>query len=534
MNIQKIFSIVQILMLGSVGGLFAQSPSLNVDGGNGVSVNLQTGNLFYQRTDLYIRGQGLPLDFTFSYNSASGSVNHGCGYGWTFSYNIHYTEDTAGNFLLTRSAGRQDTFLLNGGSYGPPMGNYDTVENYDGDKFKLTTRYGLKYFFEDSSHKKLTKIEDLFGNSLTLNYTGPLLSQIMHSSGRSVEMTWADGFLTQITDSNDLPARIFMYAYVDGNLKEVTDPLGNRESYRYDNSRNLTEITDKNGAPMSIEYNTAQKVKKFTSCLGTQKFTYAAFKTYRVEKGSTNDRVTTYGFNEPGLLISATRANHSLLYEYDANGNVAKFIDYNGNSTTYSYDANGNVLTQTDAIGHTQNYTYNTYNRVTSETDKNGHSTVYTYNPTNNLTSIQYPDGTTQSMAYDAFGNMVSVTNEAGNTFTLGYDGHGNLTDITYPIGAETLGYDGRGNVVSITNPQGKTTNITYNALYNVVAVTDALSNTITYTYDAVGNAISETYPNSVVKTFAYDALNRLISVGTNGQTTSYEYGDFGKTKKHR
>ena len=527
----KQFFLLCLMACLAFNGLKAQS-NLNVHTPHNTQVNMRTGNFFYQRTDLFIQCQGLSLDITFSYNTSLDTANFGYGYGWVFNYGMSYLLDSMNNVIITRIAGRRDTFKVNGPGYDAPTNVFDELANYDTDKYRLTTRYGRVYYFEDATHKKLTKIEDSKGNSLTMAYNAGLISSVTHSNGRSIGFTWSNGFLVSLLDNNDTPARTVTYAFADDNLISVTDPLGFEEKYKYGSLHQLVEIRDRNGSPLVINFSSGQRVRKIISCLGEESFTYSENKSFRVRKGTPEDRITTYEFNDLGQLINVTdEAGFLLSYTYDGDGNVASFTDLNGNTTTYTYDGMGNMLSTTDPNGFTLTNTYTSTNRVSSQTDKNGRTTIYTYDGDDNLIHILHPDQETQSMTYDAFGNLKSVTNEAGNTFTIDYDSFGNVMAMNYPIGSETFEYNDRSNVTKIINAEGEETMMTYDALFRVKSVQDDQGNTVTYNYDGNGNAISELDPNSVLKTYTYDALNRLTEVQIDGAITRYTYDGFGQLK---
>src|SRR6185437_9827305 len=59
-------------------------------------VNCATGDLWLT-SDLTIPGRGIPLRFTHTYNSQLADQDGPLGFGWTHSYNMFLTADSAGN-----------------------------------------------------------------------------------------------------------------------------------------------------------------------------------------------------------------------------------------------------------------------------------------------------------------------------------------------------------------------------------------------------------------------------------------------------
>ena len=88
----------------------------NVSGLYGAEINTHSGNLYYERTDLYIPGQGLSIDLTFAYNSGRTQNNWGFGYGWSFSYNMQYSIDGS-SIVIEHGDGEKDEFTWNGSSW---------------------------------------------------------------------------------------------------------------------------------------------------------------------------------------------------------------------------------------------------------------------------------------------------------------------------------------------------------------------------------------------------------------------------------
>ena len=100
----------------------------NIQGPSGMEINSFTGNLFFQRIDLFLPGPGMPIDLNFSYNSYRDTLDWGYGAGWTFSYHYRYYPDTAGSqdLIVERPDGRRDLYTFNGSGFDSPAGIFDT------------------------------------------------------------------------------------------------------------------------------------------------------------------------------------------------------------------------------------------------------------------------------------------------------------------------------------------------------------------------------------------------------------------------
>ncbi|MEL6636596.1 MAG: RHS repeat-associated core domain-containing protein [Bacteroidota bacterium] len=532
LQFKKIVSLLVLVLLGTA--LLAQKniTKPNVTGPNGVSVNTYTGGLFHQRQDLMIPGRGLSIDLTFSYNTVSRERDWGMGRGWTFNYNMAYRFDSL-DVVIEHMDGSRNRYVPNGsGGWSCPTGVFDSLEQYQVNQFLLTRKDGMKYYFDDASHRKLTRLEDRNGNTISLAYTDSLLTTITDPSGRQVMLSWTDGRLRKITDPNWSGGREIQYTYdVQGNPTSVRDALSNLTEYTYDNQFRITAIINKNGSPVNITYNFLDAVREIISCVGKQTLTYnyEKLKTYLVEEIEGKKQITTYQFNEAGQVIqqSGNCCGFNVKFEYDARNNITKRIDANDNATSFVYDDRGNVLQEIDPLGNAMIRTYEpVFNKMTSERDRNGNLTQYLYDPNGNLLRVNHPLGISEVYTYDAFGNLTSFTDGRGNINTYTYDVNGQLLTFLDPAGGVTsFAYDGVSNNTSFTVPNGHTTQVTFDLLNRPTSYTNALNEKIEFTYDAEGNELTSKDANGNLTSRTYDALNRLIETADPlGNSYSYEY----------
>lgn len=506
----------------------------NISAPFGLEINSYNGNLFYQRTDAFIPGQGLSLSLNFSYNSNQRAENRGVGNGWLFNYNMCYQELPDQSIVIDRMDGRRDTFTINGSNYVPPVGIFDSLSQFAPNQYKLISKFGLTYFFEQPSHKQATKIQDRNGNALNLSYSGNQLNSATDQSGRSLTFGWTGDYLTSVTDANVNPQRLYQYAYDEvGNLIKYTDPLGNKMHYLYGPSHDLISLVDGNGNEVLVSYNAGGAVRRVFTCETSLNMNYisARKQTFIIEENGTETQTTTYTFDENGNLLNrqGTCCGFNVSFEYDANGNLTKRTDANGNTTQFTYDNLGNRLTATNALNQTTTYTYESnFNLIKSLTDPSGNTTIFTYDANGNLTQIDRPMGISESYAYHANGNLLSTTDGNNNQTTYTYNANGYLTNVNYPIGSESYTYDAIGNLTTITDANNNTLNFTYDDLNRPLTVIDHLGNTRILVYDANGNLLSDTDENSNQQQYGYDILNRLNQVTSPVATYQYSYDPTG------
>ncbi|WP_198174880.1 RHS repeat-associated core domain-containing protein [Spirosoma arboris] len=538
--IRLLFFLLLILTGSSGQFLSAQNrirPTVPVP--NGFEINSYTGNLYHRRTDLNIPGQGLPIDITFSYNATRRSRNWGMGKGWTFTYNMAYYTDNA-SIWIERADGRRDFYQKSGSAYVSPTGIYDALKEYEAGKFYVQTKDGLRYYFENATHKRLTRLQDANGNQISLTYTDTLLTKLTHSSGHILNFSWTSGRLTEIKDNTCSPERKIAYQYDSyGNPSQVTNPIGDFVKYYADSTARLVGYTDEGGNNMSIFYNRNGAVSKVVSCATSHTFSYVPrqLKTFVAEQVNGQTVVTTYAFDDKGRVTSkhGNCCGFNLEYSYDTNNNASRLTDGNKKSTVYTYDSNGNVLKEIDPAGNITTYTYEpAFNKVTSLTDKSGNATTFKYDARGNLIEIDKPLGVTEKSTYDTKGNRLSYTNPTNFTTVYAYDSNGNLTRLTDPEGGiRTYTYDCYGNQLTETDPENHTTTYQYNALNQRIKMTDALGQVTTYTYNKLRLLASETNALGKTTSYTYDGLGRRIKTTLPlGNATSTEYDEQGNVTK--
>ena len=499
----------------------------------GLYVNSFNGNLFFQRTDLFINGRKLPFNLTFYYNSNNKDLNLGYGKGWSMEYMMKWVAISNG-VIVTRGDGFTMFFEAAGAGFKAPAGIFDSLVQYQTNKFKFITKEKTVYFFDNPAHKRLTRIEEINGNSLNFSYTDTLLTQISDPASRSIQLTYQNGKLKQVNDALATPVRSIKYKYdAGGNLTEVEDPLGIKFKYGYLINGPLNLFTDKNGNTANIFYNAAYQAKGIVTCNTNQQFSFDKTKGFAImrEHVSGQDQTTIYRYNSKGY-ITAKEGNccgFNTKFEYDNDGNTTKFTDANSHVSLYTYDNMGNMLSKTDPLGNTLYITYNNLAKVTSFTDKNGNTTSFILDSKGNVTKATYPENITNEFTYTANGDMISSKDGNGNITTYNYDSYGNVTAIHKPLGVNYSGtYDARSRLLSVTDPNGRTTAFANDLLDRITSVTDAYNHHVVMAYDANDNVTRYTDRKGQPTIFNYDGSDRLVKV-----TNALGHDVFGNYDEH-
>ncbi len=231
---------------------------------------------------------------------------------------------------------------------------------------------------------------------------------------------------------------------------------------------------------------------------------------------------TAYVIDRASGLTSATDANGNTL-NVSASGVVSSF----GPSITFARDGLGRITTITGPSGQTLHYMYSVAGDLASFIDANGNPTTFTYDAMHDMTGMSGPAGPLRSIAYDADGRVTSLTDGAGNTTTVTNDVGARQQVITDPTGQLTtvLTYDDAGDLVvedAIFGGVTLTTTYEYDSLGRLVRQTDPLGHAVSFTYDAASNLVSLVDAAGRATRFTYDARNRPTSeIAPDGTVTA-------------
>ena len=528
-----------ILIITSVFTAHAQNINKpNKSGPLGTEVNTFTGNLFIPRTDIHVPARRFDMVVTFNYNSYSFDHNNGYGNGWSFGYSIKYKNDTANSRTIIWGDGREDNYaLLAGGGYLSPKGFFNTLTQYQSNKYLLTELDGTKYYFDNNSHKRITRKEEPNGNYINFNYTDTLLTSMVNTAGQTISFTYnGAGRLATVVDAIAAPTRTYTYTYDGiGNLTKVTDPLGGTNKYSYLVNGPMKTISDKNNNTVDIIYFNDYSVSELIGCNKRVSFSYDTATNITVVTDhltTGNNQVTKYGYKKMAdqvwlTSLSGNCCGYNMSFEFDDNGNKIKETDANGNVYSYTYDARGNMLTMKDPLNQVSTYTYSsTFNELTGFTDPKGNIYTLLYDVNGNLTSLSGPGNISYSVSYSANGDMIGNTDPQGNSYIYSYDVYGNPLTVSGPGGYHgTWANDARGNLLSYTDARGNTYAAQYDILNRLKKLIDPVNDNLQLSYDAEGNIISIINKNNETSQLNYDASNRVVKfTDPTGKQTQWGY----------
>jgi RHS repeat-associated protein len=531
----------------------------NVSAGD--PVNMLTGNMYHNETDLSIKGRGgLPIVFARSYNSRK-PVDGPLGYGWTHSFNhqlkFYGVDGTSAKLSWIDGSGAERFFATTAQAGGNisvnttipnPAGVFVSFKRNTDGTYTLAEKNGLTYKFESATgpsaattaatpvYARLLSITDRKGNVLTLNYSGcgTYLCSVVDGIGRSVlTFHYTGSHLDQVTDFS---GRVWKYT-VDGsgNLTTFQNPLAvagsqNPVTYSYYAATDGTNLahamkqyTLPRGNGMRFEYYDNGRVFRHT--------------VVNTDGSLTTDQVNTFAYNDfRREAIQTNERGGERHFFFDANGNPLTIVQEDGGEYRYAYTVSGQPFLRT------------------SITDPQGLLTQYAYDTNGNLTQTTLPSAATvQYGSYTSLSQPQTVKDARGNYTVLKYDSQGNLTErlvlkagivpaIPYTAVASQIvawqvnGYDAWGNLTSnkavrdfagqITSPSatsatGPILSYSYdgNGLNATTAARSgrfnadagATTQSASLTYDSLGRLKTGVDASFETTQFTYDALDRII-----------------------
>ncbi|MFH1652489.1 MAG: apolipoprotein N-acyltransferase [Pseudomonadota bacterium] len=249
-------------------------------------------------------------------------------------------------------------------------------------------------------------------------------------------------------------------------------------------------------------------------------------------------------------------------YRYDANENLTRIIQPEGNSIaikyderdlpyqtthgfgsqdastfTIAYDGNKNRIAIEDGEGNEAKYIYDGFDRLIQEIDASGSKTEYSYNDRGDRTAILKkgkPDGQSStevslqniSLLYDEIGRLVQKEEAVLDAGTLTgkrttkyeYSGNNQISKLVDALGnSTTYTYDGLDRVTKSIDPKGNEIETTYDDNGNI-------SKQISREVDDITNTKVE-YASSII----YDSLNHPVTLTDNlGHMKQHRYDSRG------
>ncbi|MDC2825538.1 type VI secretion system tip protein TssI/VgrG [Rodentibacter pneumotropicus] len=295
------------------------------------------------------------------------------------------------------------------------------------------------------------------------------------------------------------------FAYFPGHTV-VSDVLGRREEYHFDEHNELVKQVSKDGQAVLFERDKLGRVLRQTDASGQHRY---------------------FEYNPQGQMTKLTRPDNAMLYfMYDNEGRLTGQTDALGNLTRYHYDDRGNVIERLDALNQKTQYVYNDKGLLTSSTDPLGNDTLFAYDDNYQLSQVTDCSGNQSRFCYNEWGQLTAQTDAQGHTTRYDYNERQQLIAMVLPNQERTAyRYDKAGRMTEVIDPQGNRTRYQYRADGLLSIKTNVQGHHFHYGYDVAGRLVGLTNENHATYRFVYDELDRVIwAKGFDDKLTQYEY----------
>jgi RHS repeat-associated protein len=451
----------------------------------------------------------------YSYDELNRQITASMAVGTARVSTTSYTYDGVGNRL----------------SMVDPVGNKTEFE-YDELNRQNKTIDALKRTIDTKKYDKAGRMSEgrnAYGELTTYTYDNAARSVIVANKlGSSTRISDAFGNVKTMTDA---VGNTSSYTYDVMNRREtMTDAAGGVMKYRYDAYNNVTQEIDQLGRITNNTYDNLNRLVRVDRPLGvTEKMGYDAVNKLFMTDGE--GRTTRYDYDALNRNVLVTDPlGHKTKNIYDDAGNVVQVIDAKGRITLYDYDELNRKKSRTQAFGTadatTMSYIYDAASNLRYETNGRGFTTEYKYDEFNRQNQAIDPLNNVTKTEYDLAGKITKLIDAYGHTNISDYDTFGRLLKSTDEIGdvvAEYV-YDALDRVKQQTDTFGKITTIKYQDNLRTKTTVDPQAVTTIQIKDAAGNT-TDMYQANRHTHYDFDALNRKSQVtDAEGGVTKYDY----------
>ena len=310
-------------------------------------VNLHNGSLTYIKNDISMTGNLMPIQISHVYNSNAAEiyseVYSDMSVGLRFHLNIQEALiPISQNSDLYGSGYRYKYFDSDGTLHYYIQSGNEIIDSFDpsnkiivgGNVLYREDAAGNKKYF-DSNHK-LYRIEDKNGNAQIISYSGSKITQVTDPVGRKAVFSYDNNNnLISITDNVD---RIIGFVYTEDNnntlLTEMSFP-GNRDillDYSdYSSKNRLTKVDHQDFRPFLISYNN-KKINRVYSI--SKRYSYRYF--YYSQSDET-------GFSSGNTSMTMSSSiNAQFNFSFDRLGHALTKTNGNGQTEYLNYCAGNN------------------------------------------------------------------------------------------------------------------------------------------------------------------------------------------------
>ena len=410
-------------------------------------------------------------------------------------------DEMTGNGVTVDFGDRAHQYVeLPNGEFSPPPG-FPLAMKREGDGFSVQGNFKTACFYDADG--KVTHRRDTNGNVQTFTYDGEgRLEQVMTNLGDSLNFSYANDRLTEVSDSPDPGGRIVQFGYDDdGNLVSYTDAEDQTWFYSYDDQHRLESIQVPEGhLSVTNVYDDLGRVREQTD--GEENRWEFFFTDFRNVERDPLGGEKTYIYDRFRRLIARENENGDRFHlTLDGQGGIVEIENALGNTKTFEFhEPTRRTLTATNPQNETTSYGYESFEFTFPPTNSKGNTgTTFTYFNNNR---IEYPDGTDNEFTFDNLGNLETFSDRNGATSTFDHNDFGSLATYTNPAG---------GTVENVFNPDG-----------TLASLSSTDEGPIQFEYDEFKRPILASYPDGATEAIEYN-LNDFYTRFVNGRGTDLQ-----------
>ncbi|WP_437598300.1 DUF6531 domain-containing protein [Sorangium sp. So ce590] len=532
-------------------------------------ISVASGAMVDETVDLSIPGL-IPIDWKRLYSSARAREHTPLGRGgWTHAY--HQWTEIHGDALHLRDADGATITVHNTRPREPAFHRGKRLvitrdARGGATVFSLDTRLTRTFRPTSGGRAFLREISNESGHKVVLEYEAERLARIVDTAHRTVALTHdGDGHIVRLEvfppgGEKRAPIHAVSFAYSDGGqLVGVTDPLGNAETYGYDEQRRLNRKTLPTGLSFhylydpesgrcvrawgdgdlhagDLMYDPGQGITHLTGNPEPRVFTW------RPEDGSVVREASTDGlfvrdleFDADGLLLKAKNAaGDTMTFTRDMQGNLTRVTDSLGPLVEIEYVDNLQVRRR--AGGLVTEFGYDHQSRLTSVKYASGAFLTLTYDEHGRLATVHGPDGLRGGFVYDEQHNVIEERTPRGGVRRWRHDALGRPVVYVDPLGRMTRReLDALGQPVALHLPNGSSLRFEHDALGRLTRRTDALGRVQTFRYAGLKSPVEVTQPDGGLWSLSFDLNERLQQVkNPKGETFDFRYDRAGNLREYR
>ncbi|EGW21449.1 RHS repeat domain-containing protein [Methylobacter tundripaludum] len=309
-----------------------------------------------------------------------------------------------------------------------------------------------------------------------------------------------------------------------GQVNGVTDPRNLTTRYSVDSLGNLLKQTSPDTGITDADHDPAGNLKTRTDARGKiANYSYDSLN--RISKIAYDDQTVSYTWdncaNGINRLCSLSNNNSSLSYGYDSHGRITGKTQSTGATpltVSHSYNSAGQRIASLSPGGQSIEYQW-TGNRITAITS-NGQPVInqITYEPDGQVNGWNWGNNQQNERFYDLAGRNIIVS--------MGFDAQSQLPDSRY------YGYDAAGRQTSAIDDLNPSLNQQhqYDQLDRLTGSQrgEPQTSRTDYSYDLSGNRNEKIKDNATLYSYSTDPNSNRLQNQSGAQTVSYSYDPAG------